>query len=283
MPLFYSCMRKSTLAGEAYPASERALRAAIEECFNGERGPGSEPTESNVPALGAIVPHDEIEKSGQAAAWSYHALRGAELFILIAQDDDEDGFSMETWQTPLGEVRAEQQFLRKLSEMGSLKANEKLFDNQRAIELQLPFLQFIGDEGMKIVPLVISKKTDIMQLALDLKELLLEVNKKVGIVAISNLTRNGRDYGRLRFTQKPQEQIYEFDKRAIEVIKGHDADAFATFVEKELANFTGSEAIELLLRIVKKCEVKLEQYYTSADLSGDYRNSASYASIVFGP
>ena len=38
---------------------------------------------------------------------------------------------------------------------------------------------------------------------------------------------------------------------------------------------------KLLLMLLKDCDVRLEQYYTSADILNEQKNSVSYAAIVF--
>jgi AmmeMemoRadiSam system protein B len=67
----------------------------------------------------------------------------------------------------------------------------------------------------------------------------------------------------------------------IELIQQQKPDEFLAFVEKEMATVCGANAIALLLNLLKPSVVKLEQYYTSGDVMEDYRNSVSYAAIVF--
>jgi len=281
-------MRAPAFAGTFYPASETGLRQAIEQAYNGERGPGSlPPTRKTRNVLAAIVPHAGYQYSGQCAAWAYHAIAATEtpdLFIILGPNhhSTESGTSTETWKTPFGMVRADQKFVKALVEKGNIALDDEIMAREHSIEVQLPWLQHITPEGrLKICPILVSEDVDLAQLALDLKETLVEQGKKAIIIASSDFTHHGPEYRYVRFSQDPAKQIYEFDAQMIGLITERKPEEFAAFVEKEMATVCGARAIELLLRTLKGGEAKLEQYYTSGDLAGNYRNSVSYAAIVF--
>ncbi len=279
-------MREPSFAGYFYPASETALKKALEEAFTGKKGPGSMPPETvdrNVVA--AIVPHAGYPYSGQCAAWAYHAIAASpkpDLFIIIGPNHHsvESGTSTETWKTPLGMIRADQEFVRTLSQKGSVRLDDEIMTREHSMEVQLPFLQLL-DEHAKIAPIMVSQDADLDKLALDIKETLVETGKKAVFLVSSDFTHHGPDYRYVRFNQEPQQQIAAFDKQMIELIKEQDAEGFLSFVDKEAATVCGALAITLLLKILKPMDAKLEQYYTSAEVTGEDKNSVSYAAIVF--
>ncbi|MBU0472460.1 MAG: AmmeMemoRadiSam system protein B, partial [Nanoarchaeota archaeon] len=142
-------MRQARFAGVFYEKAESLLIRQIEDCFLHERGPGALPSNKIKSSLKAvIVPHASYLYSGPCAAWGYKAIAESEmpdLFILIGPSHhyNESGFSMETYETPLGLVRVKQDFARKLAEKGNLKQNENLHDGEHCLEIQIPFLQYI--------------------------------------------------------------------------------------------------------------------------------------------
>ncbi len=283
-------MRKATFAGQFYPASQAALDKALEQAFLGERGPGSlPPRKHDRHVLAAIVPHAGYDFSGQAAAWAYHAIAATEtpdLFIILAPNHHsaESGTTTEPVETPLGMVRVDQAFVRGLVEKGTIGLDDQIMPAEHSVEVQLPFLQFIlkdGLEKLKIAPLLISADIDLKQLALDIKETLVEQNKKAIFIVSSDFTHHGPQYHYQRFNQDAAAKIYDLDAQMIELIKERNAAEFAEFVDKEMATVCGALPIQLLLMLLKPCEAKLEQYYTSGDVLDDYKNSVSYAAIVF--
>ncbi len=281
-------MREAAYAGYFYPASENGLRQALKDAFTGERGPGSMPQtkRKDCHVVAAIVPHAGYPFSGQCAAWAYHAIAASpkpDLFILVGPNHNspESGTSSETWKTPFGMVRADQEFVRGLVAKGAIRLDDGIMAREHSLEVQLPFLQLL-DEKVKIVPIMLSEDADLAQLALDIKETLVETGRTAIVIASSDFTHHGPDYRYVRFTQRSQEQIAAFDKEMIDLITERKPGEFLAFVEKELATVCGARAIALLLHLLKpKAKAKLEQYYTSAEVTGDDRNSVSYAAIVF--
>ncbi len=280
-------MRQPSFAGHFYPASENGLRQALEEAFTGEKGPGSIPARKRSRNVaGAIVPHAGIPYSGPCAAWAYHAIAATkrpDLFLLLGPNHHgpASGTTAETWKTPLGMIRADQEFLRELVRKGGVRVDNAIFDREHSIEVQLPFLQYL-DEQAKIAPIMVSQESDLAQLALDIKETLVEQGKRAIIIASSDFTHHGPDYRYVRFTERPQQQIAAFDKRMLDLIAQRQSKEFLAFVDEELATVCGARAIALLLKLLRPgVTAKLEQYYTSAEVTGEEKNSVSYATMLF--
>ncbi|MFC2136297.1 AmmeMemoRadiSam system protein B [Bacteroidota bacterium] len=283
-------MREAKFAGMFYEKSEPALIRQIEECFKGERGPGELPSGKSKESLQAvIVPHAGYLYSGQCAAWAYKEIAEhdmPDLFIIIGPSHrhSQSGFSMETYETPLGLVRVKQDFARKLSEKGNLKQNEKIHDGEHCIEVQLPFLQYIfkkNIEKVKVLPILISQDADLKEIAVDLKETLMETGQKAMFIVSSDFTHFGPNYGYIPFSSDVKQKIYYLDGEAIDLIKKFDSKGLTDFANEKLATICGVLPIALLLNTINSDKVLLEQYYTSGDVVNNYRNSVSYASILF--
>ena len=283
-------MRKAAYAGSFYPASITGMDEMIEKCFLSERGPGALPSKSTENLVKAVVvPHAGYVYSGPAAAWSYKAIAESEFpdFFIIAGPSHQTGQSaltQETFETPYGEGRVDQDFARRLLEKGTIKENKHIHDSEHCIEVQLPFLQFVFKkklEKIKILPLLLSGDTDLKKLAVDIKEVLLETKKRAVFIASSDFTHYGRNYRYVPFSSDVKKRLYDLDGGVINFIKDQDPDGFMKYVHEKMATICGAYAIELLLRTVNAEKVLLEQFYTSGDITGDYKNSVSYASIVF--
>jgi AmmeMemoRadiSam system protein B len=284
-------MRPPRFAGMFYEAAPTMLDKQLEWCFKSKNGPGELPAtkKKGDEVLGAIVPHAGYIYSGPCAAWAYKAIAEAgmpDLFIILGPNHHGTGAgtTMETFDLPYGEIRVDQDFVRKLLEKGTIKINDQAHATEHSIEVQLPFLQFVFKknlEKIKIVPIIVDHDVDLKKLAVDIKETILDTKKKVIIIAASDFTHYGRNYHYVPFSIDIKKNIYKLDGDAIELIKNMDAKGFLEYVDDKMATICGSLAIALLMLSVNSKKVLLEQYYTSGDLSDDYKNSVSYASIIF--
>ena len=287
-------MRKPAVAGMFYQKGEVSLQRQIKECFEGERGPGAVPPtvqkqkRSDTPKA-VIAPHAGYPYSGQCAAWSYKAIGDApkaDVYIIIAPSHKapRSGLTQQTFETPLGMVRTDQDLARRLTAKGTIKEDDDLHVEEHAVEVQLPFLQFVHSdvkEQLKILPILVSNDIDLQQLSIDLKEVLVDTGKNAVFVVSTDFTHYGRRFNYVPFSSNVQENIGRLDKGAFDLIRKGDADGFLSYVEKNLATICGADAVALLLKTLKFSKAHLEQYYTSAAVTGDERNSVSYASMVF--
>lgn len=283
--------RKPRFAGTFYESNFNELDKQIAGCFEHKMGPGALPVNKREATIKAVVaPHAGYPYSGPCAAWSYKAVGEAEfpdLYIIIGPNHHGGGtfISGDAWETPLGSIRIDQEFARRLQEKTKLPVNEDVHDKEHSIEVQLPFLQFVSKDKMhelKFLPLMLDHDVDLKKLALDLKEVIVEAKKKVVFIISSDFTHFGRRFGYIPFGSEVKKNIYALDEGAINLIKEHKPDELLAYADEKLATICGIAPIALLLYTLKKGIVELEQYYTSADITdGDYKNSVSYASLVF--
>lgn len=285
-------MRKPVFAGIFYPKSSFELNKLLSDCFVGERGPGAVPVQPVRPAKplkAVIVPHAGYAYSGMCAAWAYNAISDSDLpdlFVILgpSHHSARSGISVDTFETPLGLVRPDQDFAKRLVSKGTFRVDEDLHLDEHSIEVQLPFLQFsLGKraDSLKVLPVLVSHDLDLDAAARDLVQVIRELKRKVTFIVSSDFTHYGRSYGYLPFSENVAERLAKLDGELFEFIKTGDYKGFEKHVFDTGATVCGSLAVGLMLRVVKFSQAHLEQYYTSADLTGDYKNSVSYASIVF--
>jgi len=285
-------VRKAAYAGQFYERNEQALDKQITECFEGKNGPGSLPlSKRSKPIQAIIAPHAGYTYSGPCAAWAYKEIAEAEfadIYIIIGPSHSGTGnaVSMEGYETPFGVARVDQEFVKALLEKNDeLKIDEKAHAEEHSIEVQIPFLQFATKDnmhGLKIVPILIHE-IDYMKLGLDLKETIIESGKKVVIIVSSDFTHYGRNYHYIPFSVDVKKNIYDMDRKALDLIQALNPDGFIAYIDETMATICGAFPIAVLLKTLKHAKVEILQYYTSGDLEEEqtYKNSGSYAAILF--
>jgi MEMO1 family protein len=157
--------------------------------------------------------------------------------------------------------------------------------SEHSIEVQLPFLQFINKDRLdkiKIAPIIISNDLDPEKIAEYIFKAIKETKKKVVIIASSDFTHYGLNYGYLPFREDVKENLYQLDRGAIDLIKSFQTDKFLDYIAETRATICGKYPISVLLELSKKLGAKkatLLNYYTSGDIINDYTNAVGYASI----
>ena len=274
-------MRKPIHAGVFYPASMIELERAITDSFLHEKGPGALPGKRSHKLLqGVIAPHAGIIYSGPCAAWSYKALGEAkrpDTYIILAPNhySMDSGIGIETFETPFGYVRVDQELARHIASKGHIGINNAIHEREHAVEVQLPWLQFINKpniEKVRILPILISNDINLKQVALDIKESVIDLNREISIVISSDFTHFGRAYRYVPFSIDPLRQVYELDGQALSYIKNKDPEGFLEFIDQTGATICGAYPIALGLMLMPKAKVRVEQYYTSAEINKDTKS-----------
>lgn len=156
-----------------------------------------------------------------------------------------------------------------------ITATESPHLREHSIEVQVPFLQFIRKE-FTFAAIGIGHDADIEKIS----KAVSEVNDAIIIVS-SDFTHYGFNYGYIPFSANIKNNLEKLDKDAIELILKHDAEGFIKYVNKTGITICGYYPILTFLKLIKKPEGRLLKYYTSGDVLGNFRNSVSYASIIF--
>jgi AmmeMemoRadiSam system protein B/AmmeMemoRadiSam system protein A len=188
--------RPASVAGSFYPASPAQLKSMLHNLFN--------QVEKRTEAgrlIGLVSPHAGYIYSGHVAAHSYSLLQGKNIrrvvvispshVVSFAGASIYDGTA---YTTPLGEVPVDKEFAEKLSQKSDLL---KLSDSghrvaamgrsEHALEVQLPFLQFVLSQ-FQLIPIVMGDQSYATCRALG--EALAELieNEQTVIIASSDLS-----------------------------------------------------------------------------------------------
>ncbi len=283
-------MRTPIGTGQFYAAEAQLLTEEIAACYEGQRGPGALPLSRKDDGVRALIaPNSPYRNCGQCMAWAYRRLAHtprADVYIIIAPNrvGPETCVTLDAYSTPLQAARVDQELVRALVQQGNVTIDPEAHARETAIEVQLPFLQHaLGPEAehLKILPLLVGEATDIPRLALDLKEAIVECKREPIFIVSSGLSRYGPVFRFVPFASDVPERIGELDEALLARIRAFDPDGLRATVDEQMSAMDGSRCVELLLRTLRPCAIEVEQMYTSGDILQDWKNSVSYAAIVF--
>ncbi len=282
--------RDPIAAGTFYEDDLDSLEKQIIGCFTHKLGPGDLPLSTRKKRIkAAIIPHAGYNYSGPCAAWAYKEIAESEfpgLFIILgpAHTGHGSSISIEDWKTPFGIVKVDKDFAIRLKENSELEINEDTHSGEHSIEVQLPFLQYTSKDKLselKILPIALTNDINYKKFAKDLRKTIVDEKKEAIIIVSSDFTHYGPAYGYLPFSLNTKARLEEQFKQAFEKIKNLDSKGFSDFVNKTGDTICGFIPILVLLETLENTKAENLLYYSSGELTGSYKNSVSYASIIF--
>lgn len=278
--------KPSNLAGTWYPRDAGALRAQIDALLEAAAA-----DESAEPAAALIVPHAGYRYSGRAAAAGYTALRGQRVRRVVVLAPSHYAIfrgaavpDFEAFETPLGLVRVDVEAARALGRRGRIRSDAGPYDEEHAVEIQLPFLQRVCPDAA-VVPLLVGELREEDESAVVAATAPLLDDETVLVVS-TDFTHYGARFGYEPFPASGAEtvaaQLAALDGGAIERVVRGEVAGFKEYVTSTGATICGRLPIAILLRLRAGAGGgRLLAYYTSLDVTGDYRHSVSYAAIAF--
>jgi MEMO1 family protein len=307
-------IRNPCVADQFYKGNPDQLKVQVQDLF--ESGPGLPKTKKwSQTITGGIVPHAGYKYSGKIATYFYKELaetyltnkrfelmsnsdriRELNTVILIGpehagQKPNASVYSKGNWLTPLGRVEIDTELAKTLIDGAFFKEDSLAHRDEHCLEVQLPFLQFLFKEEMpQILPIVFSIPFEIeicRKYGQKLAEVIKNSKKEIILLASSDLTHYGLNYNYIPFHGTDVENrmnINKLDKGAIKYIENLDAPGFIRYVKETKATICGKVAIAVQLFALKELGTnrgELLKYTASGDITKDWRNSVSYASIKF--
>jgi len=272
----------SSLAGSWYPENRQVLEEEIE----GYLAKVDLTPLDNILAL--ILPHAGYRYSGPTAAWGVKQLAGKRFSRVIvmgpthrhAMRDLASLPGVTHYSTPLGEVPLDVDFIDNLKKSRFFKTLEQVHESEHSVQIEIPFLQkALGD--FKLVPIVVGQiePETAHKMAQELRKLM---DKDTLVVVSSDFTHYGSRFGYTPFHDDEKENIEKLDMRAGDLILAGDLVGFANFLKETGATICGRCPIMILLAMLpESAKAKLLHYDTSGSMTGDYKNSVSYASFAF--
>jgi hypothetical protein len=184
------------------------------------------------------------------------------------------------YETPLGQVQLDAEFIEKLLKYSIFHNIPQANESEHSTQIEVPLLQYRFND-FKIVPIVAGNCSEetIIKAGNILKSL---VDDDTLVIASSDFTHFGPNYGYVPFRENILEQLKQLDMGAYEYISRLDGKGFLEYERRTGATICGSMPIAILLSMLdKSTEAKLIKYTTSGELMGDYTNSVSYLSTAF--
>ena len=276
-------MRKAAVAGTFYDSDPATLKKEINRYLQ-----EAKPEKPEGDLLSLISPHAGYGFSGQAAAYGFKLVDPGKVrrAVILAPTHTFpfQGVSIAkatAYETPLGIVGMDTEACTHLMKQPKFNVIPEAHKREHSLEVQLPFLQVCLGEGFQLVPLVVGQlgTGDHRAVADTLKEILREDDL---VVVSSDFTHQGPRFGYVPYDTDVKDRIKQLDMGAIEAILAGDSGRFLDYVRETGATICGAHPIAILLEMLPpSARGNLLVYYTSGDVTGDDRESVSYASIAF--
>ncbi len=271
----------SEIAGRWYAADSNALRQELTGYFVAAK------PESLDGVCALIQPHAGYQYSGTVAAHGAKLVQGKKFSRVIVLGPSHsiampngvavpDGTHL---STPLGELPLDQEALAVLRSQPFVNI-AGFGHGEHSVEIQLPLLQMaLGD--FKLVPIVVGQ-LDEPATRVIAAVLLSLVDEHTLVVASSDFTHYGANYGYLPFRTNVEENLKKLDLGAYETIAAKDLTAFRAYCEKTGATICGHDPIGILLAMLPRDTAPhLVKYDTSGRITGDFNMSVSYLCAAF--
>ena len=275
-------IRSPAVSGTFYPENEKKLKNLIHECFMHPIGPGkTSPTDSDEKIYGVICPHAGFVYSGPVACHSFYSLSASSSKLAIIVGPNHYGIGQNTasmidvsWKTPLGLVEVDSDSVLELREhLDILEIDSFSHSKEHSIEVQIPILQEVFSDEMKILPISLINQEQKTATLVGSAIAKIAEEKDALLIGSSDFTH----YEENGFAHRQ-------DLALIDPILKLDIDEFYKILHERKVTACGFGAIASIMTACKELgatQGKLLKYATSGDISGDKSSVVGYASIIF--
>jgi AmmeMemoRadiSam system protein B/AmmeMemoRadiSam system protein A len=242
--------------------------------------------------LALICPHAGYRFSAPVAAAAYASLRGQtyKRVIVLAFSHRAAGSyrgidvpkDLTAYSTPLGEVPLDRKTCDRLLSSPAFGGHPGVDAEEHSLELQLPFLQRVLKD-FTLVPLLVGQMSE-RDFTAAAQALLPCIDDDTLLVASSDCTHFGPNYGYQPFKDDVETKLRELAEKAAATLVRCDYDGFADHLAKTGDTICGRGPISLLLRTLAMhggAEAVRSASDTSGHITGDWTNSVTYQSFVF--
>jgi len=275
-------IRTPAVSGTFYPENEKKLKNLIHECFMHHIGPGKiSPTDSDEKIYGVICPHAGFVYSGPVACHSFYSISASTSNLAIIVGPNHYGIGQNvasmidvSWKTPLGLVEVDSDSVLKLREhLEILEIDSFSHSKEHSIEVQIPILQEVFSDEMKILPISLINQEQKTTTLVGSAIAKIAQEKDALLIGSSDFTH----YEENGFAHRQ-------DLALIDPILKLDVDEFYKILYERKVTACGFGAIASIMTACKELgatQGKLLKYATSGDVSGDKSSVVGYASIIF--
>lgn len=290
-------IRTPVAAGPFYPDDPETLSSTVAKLFDEAVAPM--PTARLV---ACIAPHSAYGFSGAVTAHAFKGIKPGQydrvLILAPSHFATIEGCSVPDvagFATPLGVVPVDRKIVDRLCRcpliackaLHQREAKKGPHEQEYAIETLLPFLQ-VKLKRFTLIPILVGKLNDAqgkfnMNTCAAVAEAISNVvDTRTLIVASSDLTHYGAEYGFRPFKDNVLESIEALDQQAIQALQERDGAAFKSIIDQVKDPVCGDTAIQVLLRLLPAhARGVLAAYDMSGKKTQSTDNSVSYAAINF--
>jgi len=276
-------IRKPVMAGQFYPNNKQELNAILSLYLMQAKIARRD----NNPRI-IIAPHAGYQFSGPVAAFAFKGLQNSgykrailigrshqEYFAGIAVDDNE------AWATPLTSTPVDKDFIARLQKTDSeIVFNSFVHQNEHCLEVELPFLQIVLGNDIKIVPLLFgdNNATTIAGLVESLAKI---IDEKTVVVISSDLSHYPTYSQANKVDKETIETILRLDEATLDQ-RNRQAEEGAWLGVATLA--CGAPAVDAAILLAKQMGLSpiLLKYANSGDAALETKDRVvGYAAISF--
>ncbi|MBU5575155.1 MAG: AmmeMemoRadiSam system protein B [Candidatus Aenigmatarchaeota archaeon] len=277
-------MRESAVSGSFYPNSELKIKEIITNSIKNIK--------KEINSIGVVTPHAGYEFCAKVLAYSYINLKEFETAVIIGPNHYGRGvspaLSKEEWKTPLGIIKPDKEFIDNLVKEFGISVDETAHKFEHSIEVQIPWIQTLYPKA-KIVPICLSsfdfEISECKKLGNSIAETAKSLNKNIIIVASSDFTHYGLNYGYTPFGNKISQILKgmkEIDMKVAESITKIMPEKVIEDCKYENLTICGYGCISAMLWTAKALGAKsgkVLNYSTSFEVSKNSDAIVGYCSI----
>ena len=186
-------LRRPAVAGRFYPAEPDQLTLSIRKLL--------EPPQDRIHAVGVVVPHAGYMYSGYVAGAVYARVDLPQRNIVLCPNHTGLGTPLSimkkgAWQTPLGDMHIDEELCEALMNADSyLEDDASAHRFEHSLEVQLPFMQYLGGSSIRFVPITIGtgKFERLQELGRAIAKVIYETKSAALIIASSDMNHYESD------------------------------------------------------------------------------------------
>lgn len=276
-------IREPAVAGQFYPAQKGALEEQLALFFS----KALPPEEAGEAPNFLIVPHAGYPYSGSVAAQAFAQIKGSDFKTVILLGPSHQAYfasaaldGNDFWQTPLGGLALDKEKINKLQDQeGGIIISNLPHENEHCLEVLLPFLQMVGWEDFKIIPILLGQADEAV-LNLLAQKISNVFDEQTLLVVSSDLSH-----------YPPADLARVVDEQTVAAILSGKEEVFLKTLEElsqnypQVATFAcGQEAIRVGLKVgqaLGMTKQKLFSLTNSGEVTGEGERAVGYAAIGF--
>ena len=270
--------RPSPIAGQWYPSDAAKLSSQVDEYIDAAGTP-----EFRGDVVAIMAPHAGHRYSGPVAGYAFSAFRGlAPETVAVVSPMHHPYFepllttSHSAYETPLGKIPVDPLALDELDEQLRQKLGFGLKriprDPEHSLEIELPFLQCVLKNPFSLLPVMVRDQS--ANTAHALGEAMANVLKERNALFVAS-TDLSHFY--------PQNLAEILDARVLEKVEAFDPQGVIQIEEEGKGFACGRGALAAVLWAAQELgadRVKILNYATSGDITGDFSQVVGYGAAV---